>query len=90
MMIETLDDIIEEIADTIGRWGAHFEDHPEGSACECRMCFTVGLQQRILDAVEIENAINEHHAAKRKKPTEFTHSSNCASKQGEDCDCEER
>ena len=54
------------------------------------MCFTVGLQQRILDAVEIENAINEHHAAKRKKPTEFTHSSNCASKQGEDCDCEER
>ena len=66
-MIETIDDIIEEMADAIGRWGAHFDDHPEGSACECRMCFTVGLKQRILDAVEIENAIEKHHAYKRKQ-----------------------
>ena len=73
-MIETIDDIIEEMADAIGRWGAHFDDHPEGSACECRMCFTVGLKQRILEAVETEHALFEF-AEQRRNRTLLTGSS---------------
>ena len=53
-MIETLDDIIEELADQVGVYGAGPEndDHPE--KCECRICFTVGLRDRIERAVEVE------------------------------------
>lgn len=65
MAIETLDDIIEEAADRLGVWGAHFEDdtspwkEPKQN-CDCRVCFVTGLRERILDAVEIEQALAEY------------------------------
>jgi hypothetical protein len=54
-VIETLDDIIEELANRIGIYGAH------GLGCEagstCRMCWTSGLRSRINAAVEIERKL---------------------------------
>ncbi len=52
-MIETLDDIVEEMANSVGAYGAHGELHPDGQ-CECRVCFTTGLKLRIRDAMEID------------------------------------
>ena len=61
-MIETLDDIITEIADRCGVYGAHGNrddgecEGPRGeiSLTPCRMCFEEILKTRILNAVEIE------------------------------------
>lgn len=55
--METLDEIIEDIADKCGVYGCYnpeFEDvtgHPED--CQCRICFTNELKDRILGAVDI-------------------------------------
>ena len=55
MAIETLDDIVEEMADKIGVYGAHgTEDVPEATMYHCRVCFTCGLRQRIEAAANIE------------------------------------
>jgi hypothetical protein len=57
MAIETLDDILTEIADRIGVYGAHGE--PEDEPCNpvCRMCFESDLRSRILAAIEIERKL---------------------------------
>lgn len=52
-MIETLEDIVEEVADNIGVYGSHTEVAPDGQ-CECRVCFTTSLKLRIRDAMEID------------------------------------
>lgn len=52
-MIETLDDIVEEIANNIGVYGSHAELAPDGQ-CECRFCFTSDLKLRIRDAMELD------------------------------------
>jgi hypothetical protein len=66
MSIETLDDIIEQLADQLGKWGCGNPDdqgnHPDD--CDCRMCFTCGLRTRIERAVEVEQALNAHAANK--------------------------
>ena len=54
IMIETLDDIIEELADQVGVYGAGPEDGEHSEKCDCRICFTVGLRGRIERAVEVE------------------------------------
>ena len=49
---ESLSDVIEDIADKCGVWGAHDDesgDHPE--ECGCRICFTSDLNRRICEAV---------------------------------------
>ena len=51
-MMETLDDVIEAIADMCGVYGDIPPLHPED--CQCRICFTVGLKFRILNTVDIE------------------------------------
>lgn len=56
MSIEILDDIIEELADSLGIYGAHTEEHPDGQ-CECRVCFSMGMSRRIRDAVQIERQL---------------------------------
>lgn len=61
MSIETLDDIVEELADGLGIYGAHGEEHPDGQ-CECRMCFSMGLNRRIREAVQSEQAIGASSA----------------------------
>lgn len=56
MPIETLDDIIESIADKLGVYGCGQDtDHP--SDCDCRICFVVDIELRILTAVEIEQRL---------------------------------
>lgn len=52
-MIETLEDIVEELANNLGIYGAHGEEHPDGQ-CECRVCFSIQLRGRIEAAVEVD------------------------------------
>lgn len=56
MHIETVDDIVEELANFNDAYGAHVEEHPDGQ-CECRVCFTLGLADRIRAAVRNEEAL---------------------------------
>lgn len=49
MPIEVVADIVEEMADRIGIYGAHEEDGDE-----CRVCFTMDLARRIKEAVSTE------------------------------------
>lgn len=62
MAIETLADIIEELAGKIGIYGAHgtegTQTAPFGDQTyHCRMCFESALRTRIANAVEVEAAI---------------------------------
>ncbi len=52
-MIEQLDDIIEQLASMAGVYGAHDDDEQR----PCRICWTIGLKDRILAAVEIERKL---------------------------------
>ena len=63
-MIETLDDIVEHLADRIGIYGAHrdrAEDcKPQSSyaGTTCRSCWASHMKNRIMDAVEVERKIS--------------------------------
>ena len=57
-MIETLDDIIEQLANMLGIYGSHPED--AGDNCKCRICFTMPLKERILRAVEVDAILAKH------------------------------
>jgi len=48
-MIETVADIIEDLANKVGKYGAH-----EYEGDDCRVCFTIDLAARIKHAVEVE------------------------------------
>lgn len=48
MTVETLEDIVESLADQLGVYGAH----TEGETRECRVCFTSQLTERIERAVK--------------------------------------
>jgi len=57
MAIETLDDIIDEIADKCAVYGAHTEEDGEVGSWDmfhCRVCFVSSFRQRIEAAVQIE------------------------------------
>ena len=56
MAIETLDDIIEDLADKFGVYGCGSEnDHPQD--CKCRLCFGIYWTDRILRAVEVDRKL---------------------------------
>jgi hypothetical protein len=59
MAIETLDDIIEEVADKRGVYGAcgEYNDEPPHNENRCRVCFTAGLKTRIHRATEVEQLL---------------------------------
>ncbi len=63
-MIETLDDIVEHLANRIGIYGAHAERPadciPDLSRSEktCRSCWASDMKERILYAVEIERKLS--------------------------------
>lgn len=63
MAIETLEDIVEEIADQLGIYGVHNEEDECFRQPKCRCCFTFSLRQRIENAVEIEQKLarGKHH-----------------------------
>jgi len=56
-MIETIEDIVEELANGLGVYGTHGELHPDGQ-CECRVCFSMQLKERIRAAVEVERKLS--------------------------------
>ncbi len=57
-MIETFEDIIEELANRSGIYGAHPEGKEESrSPCHCRVCWTARLSNRIRQALEIERKL---------------------------------
>lgn len=62
MAIETLDDIVEEIANTISVYGAHDEHCGDGPK-SCRCCYVAELKERIRDAVNVERILNAHRIA---------------------------
>jgi len=55
-MIETVDDIVEQVADWIGAYGAH---DPERCTLkkQCRMCFVESFRDRIVAAVQVEQKL---------------------------------
>jgi len=69
MAIETLDDILTEIADRIGIYGAHGDDMGgegyDAVTCTerkpCRPCFESNMRDRILAAVEVERKLGAAH-----------------------------
>lgn len=56
-MIETLDDIIEELADKFGIYGIGSEEGDHSAGCKCRVCFCAWLKGRIERAVEVEGKL---------------------------------
>lgn len=56
-MIETLEDIIEELADKFGIYGTGPGDTAHPADCKCRICFTAWLRNRIERAVEVEQRL---------------------------------
>ena len=64
MSIETLDDIVSEITDQIGRYGAC---QSQGENCSshqsCRACFESSLKSRLLDALEVHQLMQEKAAS---------------------------
>lgn len=58
MAIETVEDIVEEIADRLGIYGACKAQEGEcPDDCTCRPNFTGGLLERIRRAVEVEQKL---------------------------------
>ena len=69
MAVETLDDVIEEICDAMGVYGAHGDPDDSSTSrdetpCEgrlrgmCRVCASAYLHKRIRKAAEIERLLN--------------------------------
>lgn len=57
-MIETLDDIVEELANTTGESGIYGSCRQvDGHCTECRICWTAQLKERLLAAFEIERKL---------------------------------
>jgi hypothetical protein len=56
-VIETLDDIVEEVANGLGIYGACPPDSEECALCRCRCCYTAALTARIRAAVRVEDAL---------------------------------
>ena len=54
-MIETLDDILETLADQLGIYGAHSETCKPDKLC--RVCWTAGLNGHILQAVDVDRKL---------------------------------
>ncbi len=50
---ETVDDIVEEIADKIGVYEGKYSEEEKGAGdghpddCDCRICFTIDLRHRL-------------------------------------------
>jgi len=56
-MIETLNDIIEELADKFGIYGVGPKEGSHPTDCKCRICFCIWLKGRIEKAAEVERRL---------------------------------
>lgn len=61
MSIETLDDVIEELLDRLGIYGACGDMCTDRNPCRC--CSEVALKERIMAAVEVEHLLNARQQA---------------------------
>lgn len=51
--METLDEIVEDLADKFGIYGCgEDEDHP--TDCKCRICYTINMKDKLIEAVREE------------------------------------
>lgn len=50
--LETVDELVEELADMLGIYGTgpKFDEHPDD--CTCRICFVTQMKERIKNAVK--------------------------------------
>ena len=59
-MLETLHDVVEELADQLGVYGSHppeTEDGERRAPCPCRVCWASSMETRIHSAVELEQKL---------------------------------
>ncbi len=54
--LETVEELAESIVDAMGIYEG-FSNHPE--ACNCRICFVESMKERIYQAVENDQFLNE-------------------------------
>lgn len=54
-MIETIDDIIEQLADKLGVYGVHHDECTNEKPC--RVCWTSDIGERIRTAMNIERIL---------------------------------
>lgn len=65
IMIETLDDILDELANKIGVYESQYSEedrndvHGHPPDCICRVCFLIEYKERIETAIRIENALTK-------------------------------
>jgi hypothetical protein len=57
-MIETLEDIVEDLANQVGVCGRHNADCVGHTGAQCRMCWVSELMGRIQRAVEVERKLS--------------------------------
>ncbi len=50
--LETLDELVEDLADKLGAYNSGPENDIHSEDCKCRICFVIGMKERILTAVE--------------------------------------
>ena len=70
MPIETLDDVLEDLANKAGVYGACPSREKYGEIepvddCPCRVCFLAGLRERVIRAVEIETIVAKYQTRGR-------------------------
>ena len=54
--VETLDDIVEDLADRLGVWNAHDDECTEGRSC--RVCWVSHMHARLMAAAQNELLLN--------------------------------
>lgn len=63
MEIETIDDIVENLADLLGIYGCCKSDGNDDSVCKpltcCRVGFTMTIKERIYNAIENEKKLRD-------------------------------
>ena len=62
--IETVSELVDHIADLAYVYGTgpEFGDHP--GECECRMCYVIGMGDRIREAVKNDSDLAERMGVK--------------------------
>lgn len=55
--VETVEDIVEELADKLGIYGAHSDICTEKRPC--RVCWVPTMHQRLIDALRNEDLLTE-------------------------------
>lgn len=66
MAIETVDDIVEHLADLLGIYGIHDDEICHGERI-CRCCWTSQMTQRLDAAYQVEQALRDQRRGGKEK-----------------------